>query len=91
MRNSYMIRGNYCVLSEYHKYVLPSFTWMVGLTSYGTSWKGGLHIYGTSWVPNNFPCDMAADVAQHECSNNKCYASTFRYNINYVFYKRKIM
>ena len=23
--------------------------------------------------------DMDADVAQQECSNNKCYASTFRY------------
>jgi len=23
--------------------------------------------------------DMVADVTQQECSNNKCYASTFRY------------
>ena len=25
--------GNYCVLSEYHKYVLPSLIWIVGPTN----------------------------------------------------------
>ena len=27
---SLIMAGNYCVLLEYHKYVLPPLTWMVG-------------------------------------------------------------
>ena len=29
---------------------------------------------------------MGADVAQQECSNNKCYASAFRYIYIYIDY-----
>ena len=54
------IGGNYCVLSEYHKCVLPPLhkwwvlliKFMVGPTIH-VRW--GVRIYGTLEVPNNFP------------------------------------
>ena len=28
-----ILMGNYCVLPEYHKYILPSLTWIMGSTN----------------------------------------------------------
>ena len=50
---------NYCVLSEYHKWVLPLCTWMVGfimnLVRPTILVRGRISIYGTLKVYNNFP------------------------------------
>ena len=70
--------GNYCVLREYHKCVLPPLTWMVGPTRWvllikfmvgptiHVMWEEGVRIYGIPGVPNNFPFCIA-------CEKNNTY------------------